>query len=120
MTTMPTPSASSATFRPTGSKVARFRAGSENMRSSHGMTGTAPTGIWARSPATRRRTLTVPLDFLDKGARYEATIYADGPGADWRTAPEKLAIRQQVVTAGDQLSLDLASGGGQAIRFRRL
>ncbi|WP_354296598.1 glycoside hydrolase family 97 C-terminal domain-containing protein [Sphingomonas sp. 1185] len=65
------------------------------------------------------RRLTVPLDFLDKGARYEATIYADGPGADWRTAPDKLAIRQQMVTAGDQLSLDLASGGGQAIRFRR-
>ena len=66
------------------------------------------------------RTLTVPLDFLDKGTRYEATIYADGADADWRTAPEKLAIRRQEISAGEALSLRLARGGGQAIRFRKL
>ncbi|MGO7251837.1 glycoside hydrolase family 97 C-terminal domain-containing protein, partial [Rhizobium brockwellii] len=66
------------------------------------------------------RTLTVPLDFLDKGATYEATIYSDGPGADWRTAPERLAIRRQMVSRKEALSLRLARGGGQAIRFRRL
>ncbi|WP_062787458.1 glycoside hydrolase family 97 protein [Novosphingobium capsulatum] len=66
------------------------------------------------------RRLTVPLDFLDAGARYEATIYADGPGADWRTAPEKIVIRRQTITARDTLALDLARGGGQAIRFRML
>jgi alpha-glucosidase len=66
------------------------------------------------------RTLSVPLDFLEKGRRYEAQICADGPGADWRTAPERVAIRRQTVTADDTLSVQLAPGGGQAIRFRAL
>lgn len=67
-----------------------------------------------------KRTLTVPLDFLAPGRRYEAQIYADGAGADWRTAPERVAISRRVVTAADTLSLVLASGGGQAIRFKAL
>ena len=64
------------------------------------------------------RTLSVPLDFLSPGRRYEAQIYADGPGADWRTAPDRVAIGSRVVTAGDKLSVALAPGGGQAIRFK--
>ncbi|MBJ6120409.1 glycoside hydrolase family 97 protein [Sphingomonas sp. BT553] len=66
------------------------------------------------------RTLKVPLDFLTKGRRYEAQIYADGPGADWRTAPERIAISSRTVTDVDMLDLVLAPGGGQAIRFRAL
>ncbi|KQN36447.1 alpha-glucosidase [Sphingomonas sp. Leaf407] len=66
------------------------------------------------------RTVAVPLDFLEAGRRYEATIYADGPGADWRSAPERVAVTRRIVTSTDQLSILLAAGGGQAIRFRRL
>lgn len=66
------------------------------------------------------RKLTVPLDFLAKGRRYEAQIYADGPGADWRTAPERVTISRRTVTANDVLDLVLAPGGGQAIRFKAL
>lgn len=66
------------------------------------------------------RQLSVPLDFLAKGRRYEAQIYADGPGADWRTAPERVAITRRVVTALDTLDVALAPGGGQAIRFKAL
>ena len=67
-----------------------------------------------------RRVLSVPLDFLTKGRRYEAQIYADAPDADWRTAPERYRISSRIVTADDAMTIDLASGGGQAIRFRAL
>lgn len=66
------------------------------------------------------RTLTQKLDFLAPGKRYEAQIYADGPGADYRTNPTAIAISKQVVTSADTLTLALAPGGGEAIRFRLL
>lgn len=66
------------------------------------------------------RKLTQPLDFLAPGKRYEAQIYADGPGADYRTNPGAITISKRVVTRGDSLDLDLAPGGGVAIRFRLL
>ena len=64
------------------------------------------------------RTLLVPLDFLEPGREYVASIYADGPQADWRNAPEEVRITREKVTAETVLRLSLASGGGQAIRFR--
>src|SRR3546814_7182636 len=38
------------------------------------------------------RDLSQTLSFLTPGKRYEAQIYADAPGADYRTNPEALAI----------------------------
>lgn len=32
----------------------------------------------------------VRLDFLDKGAKYECTLYADAKGADYKTNPQGL------------------------------
>lgn len=66
------------------------------------------------------RNLTVSLDFLGPGKRYEAQIYADGPGANWRTVPERIPIQRKIVTATNVLKLSLTPGGGQAIRFRAL
>ncbi len=66
------------------------------------------------------RTLSQPLAFLTPGKRYEAQIYRDGPGADYRTNPQSITIEKKVVTAKDVLPLDLAPGGGTAIRFRLL
>ncbi len=66
------------------------------------------------------RTVTIALDFLDEGAVYEAQIYRDGPGADYRTNPQSLEIVHQTVRRGERLALALAPGGGQAIRFHRL
>ncbi|WP_308815216.1 glycoside hydrolase family 97 protein [Sphingomonas sp. GV3] len=64
------------------------------------------------------RSLTVPLDFLDAGRRYTAEIYRDGDGADYRTeARHAIAIEKRPVKKGDTLTLALAPGGGQAIRF---
>jgi alpha-glucosidase len=66
------------------------------------------------------RSLRVPLTFLAKGRRYEAQIYRDGPGADYRTAPTELKIERRTVTSKDSLDVDMAPAGGMAIRFRAL
>jgi alpha-glucosidase len=64
-----------------------------------------------------RREVSVPLDFLDADRAYRAQVYRDGPGADWRTAPFEIVIEERRVRRGDTLTLALAPGGGQAIRF---
>jgi alpha-glucosidase len=66
------------------------------------------------------RKLQQRLDFLAPGKRYEAQIYRDGPGADYRTYPGALTIERRTVTSADTLTLDLAPGGGVAIRFQYL
>jgi alpha-glucosidase len=66
------------------------------------------------------RKLAQPLSFLGPGKRYEAQIYRDGPGADYRTNPQPLTIEQRIVTSKDSLSIDMAAGGGTAVRFKWL
>ena len=66
------------------------------------------------------RKLTQPLSFLASDTRYEAQIYRDGPGADYRTNPQPLTIEHRTVTRNDSLLLDMAAGGGTAIRFKCL
>jgi alpha-glucosidase len=66
------------------------------------------------------RKLTQKLDFLAPGKRYEAQIYRDGPWADFRANPGALTVEKKVVTAKDSLDLDMAAGGGAAIRFKIL
>ena len=64
------------------------------------------------------RSLTVKLDFLDPGQTYVAQIYRDGDDADYRTEKRhSIVIESRKVTAADTLTLALAPGGGQAIRF---
>jgi alpha-glucosidase len=65
------------------------------------------------------RTLTVKLDFLAPGKRYTAQIYRDGDDADYRTGKRhSIVIENRTVTSADTLTLKLAPGGGQAIRFK--
>jgi alpha-glucosidase len=68
------------------------------------------------------RKLTLPLAFLDAGRRYRAEIYRDGDRADYRDARRRfdLAIERRTVQSTDTLPLNLAPGGGQAIRFTPL
>jgi len=66
----------------------------------------------------RPRAFRVPLDFLDPGREYVASIYADGSGADWKANPKTVRITRERVNAETVLRIDLAPGGGQAIRFR--
>ena len=64
------------------------------------------------------RSLSQPLSFLAPGKKYEAQIYRDGPNADYRVNPLAITIEKKVVTSKDVLPLDLAPGGGTAIRFK--
>lgn len=63
------------------------------------------------------RVLEVPLSFLEPGRRYQAQIYRDGDSAHWKDAPFAFARETRDVTSADTLTLRLAAGGGQAIRF---
>ena len=64
------------------------------------------------------RTLDVSLSFLPRGRSYVAEVYADGPGANWRTNPLPVAMSRHTVTASSRLTVAMAPGGGQAIRIR--
>ncbi len=57
------------------------------------------------------------LNFLEKGVSYLAGIYADGEEANWETNPLPVAISSRTVTSKDTLFVNLAPGGGQAVRF---
>ena len=61
---------------------------------------------------------TVKLDFLDKGVKYEATIYADAADADYKTNPQAYTISKKTVTAKSVLKLNAAAGGGYAISIK--
>ncbi len=63
------------------------------------------------------RKLGIPLDFLDKGENHQAEFYADGPGADYKTNPYPVAISTKVLNYKILIDLDLAPGGGTAIKF---
>jgi alpha-glucosidase len=63
------------------------------------------------------RELSAPLSFLDPSRKYTAQIYRDGDNADWKRAPQDIVIEERSVTSADTLTLKLAPGGGQAIRF---
>lgn len=64
------------------------------------------------------RAVTVKLDFLDANKHYEAQIYRDGPGAEWKTNPYAMVIEKKRVSAKDSLQFNLGSSGGVAIRFK--
>ena len=65
----------------------------------------------------QKRTLEVPMNFLEPGKTYEATIYADAEDADYKENPQAYKIWKQDVTADDVLSMTMARGGGFAISF---
>lgn len=62
----------------------------------------------------------IKLDFLDKGSKYEATIYADAKDADYEKNPKAYTITKKTVKAGDVLKLNMARGGGFAISLKAL
>ena len=59
------------------------------------------------------------LDFLDKGEKYVATIYADAADADYRTNPKAYTITRRTVTSKTVLKLKAAPGGGYAISITK-
>jgi alpha-glucosidase len=65
--------------------------------------------------AGERRTLKIPLGFLDPSRLYDAHIYADGaPDGTNRTA---VSCESRQVKATDVIIADLAAHGGHAMRL---
>ncbi len=60
----------------------------------------------------------LPLDFLDKGRKYEAIIYADAPDAHYMDNPQAYTITRKTVTSKTKLKLKAAPGGGFAISIK--
>jgi hypothetical protein len=57
----------------------------------------------------------VKLDFLDKGKKYDCTIYADAKNAHYQKNAKAYTITKRVVKQGDVLKLTAAAGGGFAV-----
>ena len=66
------------------------------------------------------REITLKLDFLEQGKRYQAQIYRDGKKAEWVNNPYDLIIENKAVKSSDSITLPLATSGGAAIRFKAL
>ena len=62
----------------------------------------------------------IKLDFLDKGRKYEATIYADAKDADYKDNPKAYVITKKTVTSKSTLKLHSAPGGGYAVSIKPL
>jgi alpha-glucosidase len=61
--------------------------------------------------------LTLNLSFLDKRAKFEATIYSDDPSIDSST---KVEVTKQMVTYESQLSFDLKQKNGLAVLLKKV
>ena len=66
------------------------------------------------------REIAISFDFLDKGKKYEATIYADGKDAHYLDNPHSYTVTKKSITAKSKMTLRLAPGGGVAISLKEL
>ena len=80
------------------------------------------TGEWFVGGINDENAREIPLsfDFLDKGKRYEATIYADGKDAHYMDNPHSYTVTKKTVTAKSKMTLRLAPGGGVAISLKEI
>ena len=65
--------------------------------------------------AGERRTVAIPLNFLEVGRSYQAFICADGSPAG--SERRKVDVTRRTVTRDDVLKADMAASGGHAIRL---
>ena len=81
-----------------------------------------PHDVWYVGGVTdeNAREVKVRLDFLKPGVKYEATIYADAPDADYEKNPQAYTITRKKVTAKTVLKLRMARAGGFAVSLRSL
>lgn len=66
------------------------------------------------------RSFQIDLSFLDEAVTYEAQIYADAEGIAWNKNASEILISAIEVKSSDSLPIQLAPGGGVAIRFKKL
>ncbi|HWS59564.1 MAG TPA: glycoside hydrolase family 97 C-terminal domain-containing protein, partial [Flavobacterium sp.] len=61
------------------------------------------------------RTSKISLDFLEKGKKYTATIYADAKDANYKTNPQAYTIRKIKVNNKSEIAQLSVPAGGYAI-----
>ncbi len=66
---------------------------------------------------TESRELRIPLSFLEKGKKYEATFYSDDSGVNTRT---HVGIRKEIVDNHTVLTCRLQASGGEAALIKPL
>ncbi|SHK02241.1 glycoside hydrolase family 97 protein [Epilithonimonas mollis] len=66
------------------------------------------------------RDFTVDFSFLDKGRKYEATIYEDAKDADYINNPQSYHIYKKTITSKTKLPVHLVRSGGYAISVKPL
>lgn len=66
------------------------------------------------------RSFDVPMSFLDAGANYEVTLYADSEDADYKTKPQSYVISKVNVTSESVVPVRMAPGGGFAMSVRKM
>ena len=81
-----------------------------------------PRDVWYVGGVTGKnaRNVAVKLDFLKPGIKYEATIYADAPDADYETNPQAYTITRKTVNSKSVLKLRMARAGGFAVSLREI
>ena len=67
-----------------------------------------------------QRQYTVDFSFLNKGSKYEATVYQDGINADYINNPQSYTIYKKTITNQSEIQLKMARSGGFAIKITRL
>jgi alpha-glucosidase len=77
----------------------------------------AANGTYLIATATDEsaRTVQIPLDFMEPGKTYHATIFKDAADAHYVTNRNVYKIEQRDVSYGDDLKAFLAPGGGHCI-----
>ena len=65
-----------------------------------------------------KREYTVDFLFLDKGKKYEATIYEDGKDADYIDNPQSYNIYKKEITGKSKINFKMARSGGFAISIK--
>ena len=65
-----------------------------------------------------KREYTVDFSFLDKGKKYEATIYEDGKDADYIDNPQSYNIYKKEITGKSKINFKMVRSGGFAISIK--
>ena len=65
-----------------------------------------------------KREYTVDFSFLDKGKKYEVTVYEDGKGADYIDNPQSYNIYKKQITSKSKLKFKMARSGGFAVSVK--
>lgn len=65
-----------------------------------------------------KREYAVDFSFLDKGKKYEATIYEDGKNADYIDNPQSYNIYKKEITGKSKINFKMVRSGGFAISIK--